>query len=91
MEVDGASLVLGFDHQSGDFHYPILVDPSFTTEDYGWGAGAACPGQNLANPGVTYWHWETADDNKWNAGCNSTEGILDASVVNQYFPANSYA
>lgn len=54
-KLEGDRLTLEIPHSSGDYRYPILVDP--TTEYDNFTAGTACPpGTSHPYPG---WRWET--------------------------------
>ncbi len=89
MRVSGTDLELDVGLDSGDYSFPILVDP--VIEDYDWGSGASCPSQGT--PSATYWHWETSNTSSWGAGCNSatTSGLLNQARASQLFLANAYA
>ncbi len=89
MRVSGTDLELDVGLDSGDYSFPILVDP--VIEDYDWASGASCPSQGT--PSATYWHWETSNTSSWGAGCNSatTSGLLNQARASQLFLANAYA
>ena len=69
VKIDGHSVVLQVEHRSGDFAYPILVDPTVENlyQDWGWWYS----GQHTA--GLSAWSWGQTAGASWiNHGYSDT-------------------
>jgi hypothetical protein len=60
MTISGHGLELTIEHRSGDWQYPILVDPVLEQFDFNWWGGCA---------DLTFWHWDTSNPGTIGQGC----------------------
>jgi hypothetical protein len=81
MRPDGNGVVLTIAHRSGDWKYPILVDPAID-QAYFWPIGTPCPSADRTNyPG---WRWTSIlgdypDSPPWSyfwPGCDASWGLV---------------
>ena len=72
LDVDGSRLTLEVSHRSGDFHYPLLIDPAYTEEEWEW----------FENPSPASDGWQTATNSpgKFDAAALFLESRWDGGL-----------